>query len=310
MCDDDSLDDMVAFRLRQETLSRRGFTTAALGAGLVACAPAAAPSSAASSTPAPVPAPTNAAAVETTDAEVTIKTPDGICDAYFVHPVNGAHAAVLVWPDIFGLRPAFREMGKRLARSGYAVLVVNPFYRVQKAPTAPDHPDFENPDTRKALMALAGALTPETEVTDAKTFTAWLDQQPAVDRTKKMGTTGYCMGGPLVMRTAASVPDRIGAAATFHGGGLVTDEPDSPHLLIPRMKARFLIAIASNDDARQPDAKDKLKAGFAQASLPAEIEVYAGTQHGWCPPDSHVYDRAAAEKAWSRQLALLQSALA
>jgi carboxymethylenebutenolidase len=305
MCDDDSLDDMVAFRLRQQSLSRRGFATVALGAGLVACAPAASPSAPASSAPAPAPA-----AVETTDAEVTIKTPDGTCDAYFVHPVNGAHAAVLVWPDIFGLRPAFREMGKRLAQSGYAVLVVNPFYRVQKAPTAPEHPNFEDPETRKALMALAGALTPETEVTDAKTFTAWLDQQPAVDRSKKMGTTGYCMGGPLVMRTAASVSDRIGAAATFHGGGLVTDKPDSPHLLIPQMKAKFLIAIAANDDAKQPDAKDKLKASFAQASLPAEIEVYAGAQHGWCPPDSHAYDRAAAEKAWARQLALFQSALA
>ncbi len=302
MCDDDSLDDMVAFRLRQETFSRRTFGTVALGAGLVACAPAASPS------PSTTPSPT-AAAVETTDAEVTIKTPDGTCDAYFVHPVNGAHAAVLVWPDIFGLRPAFREMGKRLAHSGYAVLVVNPFYRVQKAPTAPEHPNFEDPETRKALMSLAGTLTPETEVTDAKTFTAWLDQQPAADKTKKMGTTGYCMGGPLVMRTAASVPERIGAAATFHGGGLVTDKPDSPHLLIPQMKAKFLIAIAANDDAKQPDAKDKLKAGFAQASLPAEIEVYAGTNHGWCPPDAHVYDRAAAEKAWARQLALFQSAL-
>jgi carboxymethylenebutenolidase len=293
MCDDDSLDDMVASRLRQQALSRRTLGTVALGAGLVACAPAASPSS----------------AVETTDAEVTLKTPDGTCDAYFVHPLNGAHAAVLVWPDIFGLRPAFREMGKRLAQSGYAVLVVNPFYRVQKAPTAPEHPNFDDPETRKMLMGLAGTLTPETEVTDARTFVAWLDQQPAVDRAKKMGTTGYCMGGPLVMRTAASVPDRIGAAATFHGGGLVTDKPDSPHLLIPQMKAKFLIAIAANDDAKQPDAKDKLKAGFAQASLPAEIEVYAGTQHGWCPPDSHVYDRAAAEKAWSRQLALFRSAL-
>ncbi len=302
MCDDDSLDDMVAFRLRQEALSRRTFGAVALGAGLVACAPAAASSSSS-------PSAASSAAVEISDAEVTIQTPDGTCDAYFVHPVNGAHAAVLVWPDIFGLRPAFREMGKRLAQSGYAVLVVNPFYRVQKAPTAPEHPNFEDPETRKALMGLAGTLTPATEVTDAKTFTAWLDQQPAVDKTKKMGTTGYCMGGPLVMRTAASVPDRIGAAATFHGGGLVTDKPDSPHLLIPQMKAKFLIAIAANDDAKQPDAKDKLKAGFAQASLPAEIEVYAGVNHGWCPPDSHVYDRAAAEKAWSRQLALFQSAL-
>jgi carboxymethylenebutenolidase len=307
MCDDDSFDDMAASRLRKETISRRGFGALTLGAGLVAACSPATPAMPEAASPSAAGAPSAGA---TSDAEVTITTPDGACDAYFVHPVNGAHAAVLVWPDIFGLRPAFRQMGKRLAESGYAVLVVNPFYRVQKAPTAPEHPNFEDPATRKALMALAGGLTPTTEVTDAKVFTAWLDQQPAVDKAKKMGTTGYCMGGPLVLRTAATVPDRIGAAATFHGGGLVTDKPDSPHLLIPKMKAHFLVAIAANDDAKQPDAKDTLKSSFAQASLPAEVEVYAGAQHGWCPPDSHVYDHDLAEKAWARQLALFQSALA
>ena len=245
----------------------------------------------------------------TTESEVGITTPDGACDAYFVHPATAAAPAVLVWPDIFGLRPAFRQMGKRLAESGYAVLVVNPFYRTKKAPTAPPHPDFEDPATRDALMGLAKSLTPETAVTDAKALTAWLDQQPSVDRSRKMGTTGYCMGGPLVLRTAAANPERIGAAATFHGGGLVTDKPDSPHLLIPKMKAHFLIAIAANDDAKQPDAKGTLKAAFAQASLPAKVEVYEGTKHGWCPPDSHVYDRDAAEKAWGELLALLKSAL-
>ena len=311
MCDDDSFDDMAAQRRRKETISRRGFGALTLGAGLVAaCSPAAQATPDATTPPTP-PTPTPpTGAVTTTDAEVSIATPDGSCDAYFVHPASGAHAAVLVWPDIFGLRPAFRQMGKRLAESGYAVLVVNPFYRVHKAPTAPDHPNFDDPDTRKALMALMGGLTPTTEVTDAKAFTAWLDQQPAVDKAKKMGTTGYCMGGPLVMRTAATAPERIGAAATFHGGGLVTDKPDSPHLLIPEMKARFLIAIAANDDAKQPEAKDVLKSSFAQARLPAEVEVYAGAQHGWCPPDSHAYDHDAAEKAWARQLALFQSALA
>lgn len=307
MCDDDSFDDMAASRLRKETISRRGFGALTLGAGLVAACSPATPAMPEAASPSAAGAPSAGA---TSDAEVTITTPDGACDAYFVHPVNGAHAAVLVWPDIFGLRPAFRQMGKRLAESGYAVLVVNPFYRVQKAPTAPEHPNFEDPATRKALMALAGGLTPTTEVTDAKVFTAWLDQQPAVDKAKKMGTTGYCMGGPLVLRTAATVPDRIGAAATFHGGGLVTDKPDSPHLLIPKMKAHFLVAIAANDDAKQPDAKDTLKSSFAQASLPAEVEVYAGAQHGWCPPDSHVYDHDLAEKAWARQLALFQSELA
>ena len=314
MCDDDSLDEMAANRVRKEAISRRGFGALTLGAGLVAACSPATPDATTSGASSPAlsgssPA-TPAPAVGTLDAEVAITTPDGTCDAYFVHPTNGAHAAVLVWPDIFGLRPAFRQMSKRLAESGYAVLVVNPFYRVHPAPTAPEHPNFDDPETRKALMALAGGLTPTTAVTDAKAFTAWLDRQPAVDKAKKMGTTGYCMGGPLVLRTAAAVPERIGAAATFHGGGLVTDKPESPHLLIPKMRAHFLVAIAANDDAKQPDAKGVLRSSFAQASLPAEVEVYAGAQHGWCPPDSHVYDHDLAEKAWARQLALFQSALA
>jgi carboxymethylenebutenolidase len=158
-------------------------------------------------------------------------------------------------------------------------------------------------------MALGHSLTPETAVTDAKAFTAWLDQQPSVDKSRKMGTTGYCMGGPLVLRTAATNPGRVGAAATFHGGGLVTDKPDSPHLLIPKMKAHFLVAIAANDDAKQPDAKETLKAAFARASLPANVEVFEGAMHGWCLPDSHVYKPDAAEKAWSELLLLLKSAL-
>ncbi len=247
--------------------------------------------------------------IATTESEVSIPTPDGACDAYFVHPAAGKAPAVLIWPDIFGLRPAFRQMGKRLAESGYAVLVVNPFYRTNKAPTSPPHADFEDPATRDALMALARSLTQDTAITDAKALTAWLDQQPSVDKSRKMGTTGYCMGGPLVMRTAAANPDRIGAAATFHGGGLATDKSDSPHLLIPTMKAQFLIAIAANDDAKQPDAKETLKAAFGHASLRAKVDVYQGTMHGWCPPDSRVYNRDAAEKAWGELLTLLKSAL-
>lgn len=317
MCDDDSFDDMVAYRLRREQLllSRRTFGSLSLGAVLVACkseAPASTPASTAtaSATAAATASATTATSGTTTESDVTITTPDGACDAYFVHPTTGAAPAVLIWPDIFGLRPAFRQMGKRLAESGYAVLVVNPFYRMKKAPTSVPHADMEDPATRAALMGMMKSLTPETEVTDAKALTAWLDQQTAVDKSRKMGTTGYCMGGPLVFRTAATNPDRIGAAATFHGGGLVTDKPDSPHLLIPKMKAHFLIAIAGNDDAKQPDAKTTLKASFAQASLPATIEVFAGTNHGWCPPDSHVYDHDKAEKAWSELLDLLKSALA
>ena len=249
-------------------------------------------------------------AIETKGTDVGIKTPDGVADAYFVHPAKGKFPGVLIWPDIFGLRPAFKEMATRLAESGYSVLVINPFYRTQKAPTAPDHPDFNDPATRQALMTLAGTLTPDTAVTDAKAFVAFLDGQPSVDKKRKMGTTGYCMGGPFVFRTAVSLPDRVGAGATFHGGGLVTDKPDSPHLLIPQMKAHFLIAIAENDDKRQPEAKDVLRDSFAKVHLPAEVEVYAGTMHGWCPPDSQVYNHDQAEKAWSRLLVLFSQSLA
>jgi len=263
----------------------------ALGAGLVAALPRVA----------------NAAA--TTGADVEVKTPDGTADAYFVHPAAGKHPGMLIWPDIFGLRPAFRDMATRLAESGYAVLVINPFYRTQKAPTAPEHPDFNDPATRQALMALAGSLNPTTAATDAKAFIGFLDSQPSVDKKRKIGTSGYCMGGPFVLRTAAAFPDRVGAGATFHGGGLVTDKPDSPHLLIPSMKAHFLIAIAENDDMKQPEAKDVLRESFAKAKLPAEIEVYAGAMHGWCPPDSQVYNHDQAEKAWSRLLVLLHSSL-
>ena len=309
MCDDDAFDDMVAYRLRLDRLSRRTFGAFAVGAGLASLLPIACKSTAPGPATGPTAAASGAAIAPTTEWEVTITTPDGACDAYFVHPQTGTAPAVLIWPDIFGLRPAFRQMGKRLAESGYAVLVVNPFYRTKKAPTSSPQANFEDPATREALMALSHSLTPETAVTDAKALTAWLDQQPSVDKSRKMGTTGYCMGGPLVLRTAATNPERIGAAATFHGGGLVTDKPDSPHLLIPKMKAQFLIAIAANDDAKQPDAKGTLKAAFAQASLSANVDVYEGTMHGWCPPDSHVYQRDAAEKAWAELLALFKRAL-
>jgi carboxymethylenebutenolidase len=230
------------------------------------------------------------------ESDVTIRTPDGECDAYFVTPSTGAHAAVLVWPDIFGLRPAMRDMGKRLAGEGYSVLVVNPFYRQTKAPSAPQ-----------------GAATPipelVTHVTDAKAFIAWLDARAEVDKGRKIGTIGYCMGGPIVMRTAAAVPDRVGAGGSFHGGGLTTMNPDSPHLLIPQMKAQFLIAVAENDDMRDPTSKTILKDAFAAANLDAEIEVYKAA-HGWCPPDTQVYDRGESERAWSRMLAMFDKALA
>jgi len=246
----------------------------------------------------------NAAAV--TESDVTVTTPDGSADCYFVHPASGTAPGVLIWPDIFGLRPAFRQMGKRLAESGYSVLVVNPFYRVKKAPTA----DAGSATPIPQLLPLAQALNETTQMTDAKAFIAWLDKQPSVAKNRKIGTQGYCMGGPMAFRTSAAVPDRVGAVASFHGGGLVTDKPNSPHLQAAATKAQFLIAIAANDDMRSPKEKDVLKETFAKANLHAEIEVYTDSAHGWCPPDSQVYNEPMAEKAWSRLLVLYGKALA
>jgi carboxymethylenebutenolidase len=244
--------------------------------------------------------------VAVVESDVTVTTPDGTADCYFVHPAAGRAAAVLVWPDIFGLRPAFRQMGKRLAESGYSVLVVNPFYRVRKAPTAEKGAATPIPD----LMPLAKALSETTHMTDARAFIGWLDKQPSVATNRKVGTQGYCMGGPIAFRTAAAVPDRVGAVASFHGGGLVTDMPNSPHLQAAKTKAQLLIAIAANDDMRSPNEKNVLKETFAKVNVPAEIEVYTGAAHGWCPPDSGVYNEPQAEKAWSRLLALYGKALA
>jgi carboxymethylenebutenolidase len=246
----------------------------------------------------------NAAAV--TETDVNVKTPDGTAEGYFVHPATGTAPGVLVWTDIFGLRPAFRQMSKRLAESGYAVLVTNPFYRTKKAPTAEQGSATAIP----SLMPLAQSLNETTQMTDAKAFIGWLDQQSSVAKNRKMGVQGYCMGGPIAFRTAAAMPGRIGAVASFHGGGLVTDMPNSPHLQAAKTKAQFLIAVAANDDMRSPDEKNVLKETFAKANLPAEIEVYSGAAHGWCPPDSQVYNEPQAEKAWSRLLALYGKALA
>jgi carboxymethylenebutenolidase len=200
-------------------------------------------------------------------------------------------------------------MGKRLAESGYSVLTVNPFYRQKKAPVVPEGASFADESVRNTVFPLARALNATTHTTDAKAFIAWIDAQSSVDTSRKIGTTGYCMGGPIVMRTAAAVPDRVGAGASFHGGGLVTQNPDSPHLLVPTMKASFLFAVAENDDMQDPNAKNVLRETYDKAGLKAEIEVYPA-QHGWCPPDSAVYDEAQAEKAWSRLLALFETSLA
>jgi carboxymethylenebutenolidase len=256
---------------------------------------------------------------QVTETTVEIKTPDGSCDAAFFHPPTGAHAGVIVWPDAFGLRPSMREIGRRLAASGYAVLVPNPFYRVAKAPlfeTAANF-NFGDPAQRSKLAPLMGSIGADGAAErDAGAFVAWLDSRPQVDRGKKIGTQGYCMGGPLVVRTAAAQPDRIGAGASFHGGGLVTANPNSPHLLAPKIKARLYIAVAVNDDAQDPTVKTKLKEALDAAKVPNEIEVYSEGQHGWCVPDmpkganGPIYNKAEAERAWTKLLALYKAALA
>ena len=292
MCDDDTVAESEKYIKKQEGLTRRSFNqlTAGLAATMV------------------LPVVVNAA--EVTETDVNITTPDGEADCYFVHPAKGTHPGVIVWPDVVGLRPAFRSMGKRLAQSGYSVLVINPYYRNQKAPVVPEGASFQDESIRNVVLPMARSLSSETVVTDAHAFVRFLDAQAAVDTKRKIGTTGYCMGGPFTMRTAAAIPNRIGAAASFHGGRLVTDGPESPHLLVPLMKAQFLFAVAENDDQRDGEAKEVLRKSFDEAGLKAEIEVYEGAMHGWCPPDSRVYNEKQAEHAWSRLLVLFDRALA
>jgi carboxymethylenebutenolidase len=253
------------------------------------------------------------------EMNVAIATPDGTCDAAFIHPMTGAHPAVILWPDAFGLRPSMREMGRRLAAEGYSVLVPNPFYRVAKAPVfeSASNFNFGDPEQRNKLGPLMGSITAAGAAEkDAAAFVAWLDRQPQVDRAKKIGTQGYCMGGPLVVKTAAAVPSRIGAGASFHGGGLVTANPDSPHLLASKIKARMYFGVATNDDMQQPDAKVKLKEAFEAAKVPVEVEVYTNAQHGWCVSDmpkqasgEPIYSKADADRAWGKLLALYKAAL-
>lgn len=279
MCDEDSL-----------AITRRGFTVAAGAAALW---------------PGFLEAKSG---IETVGRDLIVDTPDGKADAFFAHPAKGRHPAVLIWPDIWSLRPAFRQMATRLAGAGYAVLVVNPFYRTVKAPVTTDA-EKSTPEGFAKVRPLAAQLSPATVDTDTKAFFAFLDKQKAVDTRRKAGAMGYCMGGSTTLRSAAILPDRVGAGASFHGGGLATDKPTSAHLLIPKMKARFLIAVAEDDDQKNPEEKETVRTAFAAAGLPAEIEVYAGAKHGWCPPDSKVYNEAQAERAWARMLVLFKNAL-
>jgi len=291
MCDEETNKDAEEY-LRRSGLTRRDFNRLGSTAALAMLLPRAAD------------------AMDVVEQEVMVETPDGKADCYFVHPAEGEHAGVIVWPDIMGIRPAFRAMGKRLAESGYSVLVVNPYYRTARGQVLPEGKSFRDPGVRDLLMPHARSLSPQTCVTDGRALVKFLDAQPSVDTGRKIGTTGYCMTGSYTMRLAAAIPDRIGAGGSFHGGGLATDEPDSPHLLVPKMKAGFLIAIAANDDERRPEEKTRLREAFDAAGVRAEIEVYEGTQHGWCPPDSAVYNEAQAERAWKRLLALFERELA
>jgi carboxymethylenebutenolidase len=288
--------------MEHDDLTRRDFVSITIGAGIAAAGGA-----------------ELLAQSQVVETNVDIKTPDGTCDAAFFHPPTGSHPGVIIWPDAFGLRPSLREMGRRLAGSGYSVLVVNPFYRVAKAPIVEDASNFNfgDPPQRAKLTPLMGSIGAEGAVErDAPAFVAWLDSQRQVDRSKKIGTQGYCMGGPLVMRTAASVPNRIGAGGSFHGGGLVTANPNSPHLLAPKIKAHMYFGVAANDDAQQPDAKTKLKEAFEAVKVPAEVEVYSQSQHGWCISDmpkqasgQPIYNKADADRAWAKLLALYKAAL-
>jgi carboxymethylenebutenolidase len=253
---------------------------------------------------------TSMAQTNVVEKDVNVPMASGVSDSALFYPSGkGTWPAVLIWTDILGLRPVFREMGRRLAAEGYVVLVPNPFYRNAKAPVVDGSFDFSKPEDRAKVMPMAAALTADANISDAKAYTAFLDQQPQTDHKKKMGVQGYCMGGPLTFRTAATVANRIGAAATFHGGGLVTDKPDSPHLIIPQMKAEVLCCVADNDDKRDPAAKDKLKEAFAAAHLTATVEVYDGCNHGWTVRGSQVYNEAGAERAWGERVALYKRAL-
>ncbi|MCB2059728.1 MAG: dienelactone hydrolase family protein [Novosphingobium sp.] len=287
MCDD------FTRKAEDEALARKGMTRrefAAIGAAaaLAACSDGA-----------------DASQSGLLEDMVRITTEDGIADAFFVHPAKGAHPGVIMWPDIAGLREVKKIMARRLAASGYAVLVVNQYYRSAPAPVAESFSEFMQPEGRDRIMTMREELTPEAVTRDAKAFVAYLDSQQAVDKARKIGSNGYCMGGPFTVRTAAAVPDRVGVAASLHGAWMVTEEPDSPHRLIKDTQASFLFAIGRNDDERAPGDKDALRKAADEAGRPAEIEVYAA-DHGWCVPDTPAYDPAEADRAWERMLALYE----
>jgi carboxymethylenebutenolidase len=282
----------------QPPLSRREFMTLAAGVAAASSANA-------------------AAAHEVLDTDVDIKTKDGTCDAALVHPKGqGRWPAAILFVDAFGLRPTMRDMAKRLARDGYIVLVPNPYYRSTRAPGVPPGFDFANPADRQKLAGLRAPLTADAVAEDALAYTAFLDANAPIKTTTKMGVFGYCMGGPMTMRAAAAMPERVGAGVSLHGGGLVTDKPDSPHLLVPKIKAQYYFGIAANDDASDPRAKTALKDAFEAARLSAAMEVYAGCMHGWCvkdmppaPDGKPIYNEPQAERAWNDLVSLFKHAM-
>lgn len=308
MCDDLTDRDLKR-RLEAKRLGRREFSALSVGVTAAWLIPGCDSDESSASSPDAGNTADAAAEVATTKSSlVQIKTDDGTADAFFVHPESGKHPAVLVWPDILGLREAFESMATRLAERGYAVLVLNQYYRTAPAPLLTSWEEWQSDEGKAKLMPAVSALSPETVTRDAAALIDWLDDQAAVDTNKKVGSTGYCMGGPFTIRTAASRPERVGAIGSFHGGGLVTTEDNSPHLLFPDIDAALLIAIAENDDERQPEAKDTLKEAAESADLAAEIEVYPAL-HGWCPPDAPAYDETQANKAFDRLLAVFSEHL-
>jgi carboxymethylenebutenolidase len=282
----------------RNTISRREFTALSIAAGVTAATGA-----------------SGASASEMIDTDVQVTTPAGICDAALIHPQKGSWPGVILFADVFGLRPTMRDMAKRLAADGFTVLVPNPFYRTSKPPGLSHDIDFTNPADRAKIDVLRAPLTSDAVMQDATAYVKFLDSQASVNKKARMGAFGYCMGGPMTMQAAASNPERIGAGASFHGGGLVTDKPDSPHLLVPKMKAQFYFGVAMNDDQRQPEAKTKLDEAFKAAKLQAKIEVYEGCLHGWCvkdmplnPDKSPIYNEPQAERAWGELLSLFKRA--
>ncbi|MEM7362787.1 MAG: dienelactone hydrolase family protein [Pseudomonadota bacterium] len=290
MCDEETEQDALAFKNTfQKTMSRRQFNTLTTGAAAAMLIPGATASQ-------------DTASVQIVEDDVMVTTPDGTSDCFFVHPSEGRHPGVILWPDIYGLRPSYRTMAKRLAKSGYAALVVNPYYRDARVPVLAEGASLRDPEVRGKIFPMRQKLTPAAQRSDGRAYVRYLDASDAVDTDRLIGTMGYCMTGSFAMRTAAAEPKRIGAVASFHGGGLVTYDDDSPHRSIKESKAAALIVIAENDHEKEPGSQEALRKAYQRAGLNAEVEVYKGAMHGFCSLDSQAYHEIQAEKAWARLL--------